>query len=187
MIKSPKYLLALILLLGLGIWFFSRLSTSPQVAQVGSNVCVSNVTTFSASDACGLDGYKQYSFTCGGDERPLSILSPSVTCISFISAYKSATENCGCAPKPSVPPSRPPKPSPVIPPFACPEDVRICPDGTTVGRTGPNCQFVCPSTSPTPTPPSISPPNPSPSKISCLIQCLLKDRKSYSVCQTRCR
>lgn len=27
---------------------------------------------------------------------------------------------------------------------ACTMDAMICPDGSTVGRTGPNCQFVCP-------------------------------------------
>lgn len=29
-------------------------------------------------------------------------------------------------------------------PVACTLDAMICPDGTTVGRTGPNCEFVCP-------------------------------------------
>jgi hypothetical protein len=29
-------------------------------------------------------------------------------------------------------------------PVACTEDAMVCPDGTTVGRTGPNCEFVCP-------------------------------------------
>ena len=27
----------------------------------------------------------------------------------------------------------------------CTMDARMCPDGTYVGRTGPNCQFVCPT------------------------------------------
>ncbi|MBV9159622.1 MAG: IPT/TIG domain-containing protein [Candidatus Kaiserbacteria bacterium] len=31
--------------------------------------------------------------------------------------------------------------SPVV---ACTADAKVCPDGTTVGRTGPNCAFVCP-------------------------------------------
>lgn len=37
---------------------------------------------------------------------------------------------------------------------ACTEEAKICPDGSAVGRTGPNCEFAeCPSTpSPTPTP-----------------------------------
>ena len=29
-------------------------------------------------------------------------------------------------------------------PVACTMDAKICPDGTSVGRTGPNCEFVCP-------------------------------------------
>ena len=32
------------------------------------------------------------------------------------------------------------------PPVACTMDAMMCPDGTYVGRTGPNCQFVCPGT-----------------------------------------
>ncbi len=27
---------------------------------------------------------------------------------------------------------------------ACPADAMLCPDGSSVGRTGPNCQFACP-------------------------------------------
>lgn len=30
-------------------------------------------------------------------------------------------------------------------PVACTADAIECPDGTWVGRTGPNCEFVCPS------------------------------------------
>ncbi|MBI4087793.1 peptidoglycan-binding protein [Candidatus Kaiserbacteria bacterium] len=29
-------------------------------------------------------------------------------------------------------------------PVACPADAMLCPDGTTAGRSGPNCQFLCP-------------------------------------------
>lgn len=29
-------------------------------------------------------------------------------------------------------------------PIACTKDAMICPDGTSVGRTGPSCEFVCP-------------------------------------------
>ncbi|MDD5147605.1 MAG: hypothetical protein PHV63_03625 [Candidatus Daviesbacteria bacterium] len=36
---------------------------------------------------------------------------------------------------------------------ACTMDAKICPDGTSVGRTGPNCEFApCPSPKVTPTP-----------------------------------
>ncbi len=31
-------------------------------------------------------------------------------------------------------------------PVACTQDAKQCPDGTYVGRTGPNCEFKCPST-----------------------------------------
>ncbi len=41
-------------------------------------------------------------------------------------------------------------------PVACTMDAMMCPDGTYVGRSGPNCQFVCPTVTPntTPTTPS---------------------------------
>ena len=29
-------------------------------------------------------------------------------------------------------------------PVNCTMDVKVCPDGSSVGRTGPNCEFVCP-------------------------------------------
>lgn len=47
---------------------------------------------------------------------------------------------------------RPNKPSDIV---ACTDDAKVCPDGTTVGRTGPNCEFAqCPDvkTPTTPTP-----------------------------------
>jgi len=34
-------------------------------------------------------------------------------------------------------------------PTACPQDAKVCPDGTAVGRTGPNCEFaICPELKP---------------------------------------
>lgn len=36
-----------------------------------------------------------------------------------------------------------PKSTPTKSTVACTEDVKKCPDGTWVGRTGPNCEFVC--------------------------------------------
>ncbi len=35
---------------------------------------------------------------------------------------------------------------------ACREDTRICPDGTVVGRTGPDCEFACPERGGSPLP-----------------------------------
>ena len=32
--------------------------------------------------------------------------------------------------------------------IACQEDAMQCPDGSFVGRSGPNCEFICPSTKP---------------------------------------
>src|SRR5260221_10135993 len=45
---------------------------------------------------------------------------------------------------------------------ACTQEAKICPDGTSVGRTGPNCEFAaCPTTNASPTASSSS-------KASCL-------------------
>jgi subtilisin family serine protease len=33
---------------------------------------------------------------------------------------------------------------------ACPMDAMLCPDGNYVGRTGPNCEFICPPAPPVP-------------------------------------
>lgn len=35
-------------------------------------------------------------------------------------------------------------------PVACTADAMLCPDGSYVGRTGPNCEFVCPGATSTP-------------------------------------
>ncbi|MDD5527604.1 MAG: hypothetical protein PHO56_01340 [Patescibacteria group bacterium] len=43
-------------------------------------------------------------------------------------------------------------------PVACTMEAKFCPDGSAVGRTGPNCEFAaCPSVTPTTTPPVPSP------------------------------
>ena len=34
--------------------------------------------------------------------------------------------------------------APMLDGIMCTEDARVCDDGTTVGRTGPDCEFVCP-------------------------------------------
>ncbi|MBP9771865.1 MAG: hypothetical protein KBD16_03005 [Candidatus Pacebacteria bacterium] len=41
--------------------------------------------------------------------------------------------------------------APIIPgDVACTEEAKICPDGSSVGRTGPNCEFApCPGEAPT--------------------------------------
>ncbi len=32
--------------------------------------------------------------------------------------------------------------------IACPQDAKQCPDGSFVGRSGPHCEFICPSAKP---------------------------------------
>ncbi|MBP6858008.1 MAG: carboxypeptidase regulatory-like domain-containing protein [Candidatus Pacebacteria bacterium] len=43
-------------------------------------------------------------------------------------------------------------PTPTPSPVACTMDAMQCPDGSYVGRTGPDCQFICPEVKPTPKP-----------------------------------
>lgn len=58
----------------------------------------------------------------------------------------------GCSQQASLNPT--PQPSPV----ACTQEAKQCPDGSYVGRTGPNCEFAaCPGSSST-TPPTPVPP-----------------------------
>ena len=38
---------------------------------------------------------------------------------------------------------------------ACTMDAKMCPDGSYVGRSGPNCEFVCPTTTDTDVPPPL--------------------------------
>lgn len=49
-------------------------------------------------------------------------------------------------------------PLPTTMPGACTRDVYLCPDGTKVGRTGPNCEFICPKPTSTPAPTCIPKP-----------------------------
>lgn len=35
-------------------------------------------------------------------------------------------------------------------PVACAMDAKLCPDGSYVGRSGPNCEFLCPTPTTTP-------------------------------------
>ena len=60
-------------------------------------------------------------------------------------------------------------------PLACTEEAKQCPDGSYVGRTGPNCQFAaCPSPVPAPPPSSLDCSGPGgncPSGYTCIQRC----------------
>lgn len=66
----------------------------------------------------------------------------------------------------NIPNVCPPSPSPSPSSFGgqiCPADAMRCPDGSYVGRTGPNCSFVCSgATVPTPIVPTVPPTDPMP-------------------------
>lgn len=45
------------------------------------------------------------------------------------------------------------EPAPEEQPVACTMDAKLCPDGSAVGRQGPNCEFApCPGEAPAPAP-----------------------------------
>ncbi|MFA6446058.1 MAG: hypothetical protein WCW14_02295 [Candidatus Paceibacterota bacterium] len=46
---------------------------------------------------------------------------------------------------PDIVPNVPEELSTTTKPIACTMDAKMCPDGTYVGRSGPNCEFVCPA------------------------------------------
>ncbi len=73
-----------------------------------------------------------------------------------LSGCKSAPFNLNASPQPSPVPSASGTPEGVGPgvgaengsPQACTLEAKICPDGSAVGRTGPNCEFAaCPESS----------------------------------------
>lgn len=58
---------------------------------------------------------------------------------SYRLGYQKALNSTPSTPSPSLTPAIP------TPSVVCTTDVFTCPDGTTVGRSGPNCEFdVCP-------------------------------------------
>ena len=60
-------------------------------------------------------------------------------------AFAAALLLAGCAGAPDMPP-QPPGNGTTPGPIACTADARVCPDGSYVGRTGPNCEFAaCPA------------------------------------------
>lgn len=66
--------------------------------------------------------------------------------------FESPPTDCGFEPPPPCDPDQPgdaeDPDQPKEPPYDCPEDAKVCPDGSSVGRIGPNCEFApCPGSS----------------------------------------
>jgi len=60
-------------------------------------------------------------------------------------------------------PPGPPQPEPEPPGPICTRDAQLCPDGSAVGRTGPDCSFPpCPGDQTMPPPPNGVGPDPAP-------------------------
>lgn len=54
-------------------------------------------------------------------------------------------------------------------PRPCTQEAKLCPDGSAVGRTGPNCEFAaCPTPAPTPEPAPVVAPTPKKSAVAAL-------------------
>ncbi len=64
----------------------------------------------------------------------------------FLLSIAIAAEILGCGPETPTPIEPSPPAASTPPPKACTRDAKVCPDGvTSVGRTGPNCEFApCP-------------------------------------------
>ncbi len=59
-------------------------------------------------------------------------------------------------------------------PVACTEEAKICPDGTSVGRTGPNCEFTA-----CPTSPALEQPVPEEEMTACTMDAMMCPDGSY--------
>ena len=72
--------------------------------------------------------------------KPLKYLAIALVAAAAVAAYMYYDKNAAIAPSPSS--------SPTVSgsPRACTLEAKICPDGTAVGRVGPNCEFApCPT------------------------------------------
>ncbi len=55
----------------------------------------------------------------------------------------------GCEPRQTTPPGEQNPPAEEQAPIACTREAKICPDGSSVGRSGPACEFTpCPDAGP---------------------------------------
>ncbi|MBI4098058.1 MAG: hypothetical protein HY426_03385 [Candidatus Levybacteria bacterium] len=69
--------------------------------------------------------------------------TPALTCIPRPACLDSEPRCLIPETKDMCPPSASPTPN-NNQGVACTQDAKLCPDGTWVGRTAPNCEFVCP-------------------------------------------
>ncbi len=98
-----------------GYTLFKMQATPTQVALIATDAklsthCVSNLSSFAASGACGSQGFSSYSYSCSNHQiQPLEKPSPqaSASCIEFAHAYAKAMTLCGetCKPTPSCIPN----------------------------------------------------------------------------------
>jgi thiol-disulfide isomerase/thioredoxin len=78
--------------------------------------------------------------------NPICILAALV--VIAAGCNKPNTQQLPPPPNNPVNPAAPPSDQPPTTERACPQDAKVCPDGSAVGRTGPNCTFAeCPATS----------------------------------------
>lgn len=70
-------------------------------------------------------------------------------CSNLLNAKKSLGKFVSSCTKPTPTPRATRTPRVTESLVLCTQDVRRCPDGRQVGRTGPNCEFICPTPTPT--------------------------------------
>ncbi|MBM3261731.1 hypothetical protein FJY93_04975 [Candidatus Kaiserbacteria bacterium] len=97
-------------------------------------------------DTCGKIQCLVYQPVCGSDGRTYSCgAADANSCgVQVVHSGACRADNTGTTNPPT--PSGTHSGSDTSNPVACTMDAMMCPDGSYVGRTGPNCTFVCPTT-----------------------------------------
>ncbi len=171
--------LSLVVLLGLGVWGLIRSLTVPtDINLVASDVAIDDGGLYKPriidENGCYYQPVKCVKAPCDPIKVCNSTPLPTMLCAQEVGScsgwggqciqYTDSCQKarfCGqpmekCIAKPT--PTSTAVPNPTSTPAACTRDAYLCPDGTKVGRTGPNCEFICPKPTSTPAPTCIPKP-----------------------------
>lgn len=139
-----------VIFVGAGIWSFLRSQMAPSdinLIATEKEVSTSYVRPgIVDSDGCYYQQIECIKAPC----EPIRVCTPTSTPVATISSSISPR------PSSSIVATAIPYPTysatPVATPLICTRDLYLCPDGTKVGRSGPNCEFICPKATPVPSP-----------------------------------